>query len=81
MKALIKKDPAHLQYLVEKILEVCRDMKSSRFYSKVARILPDEVIFRFLSEIKEDRTITNRGAVFTAKVEGYLKHHGLSSYI
>ena len=80
MKALIKKDPARIQYLVERILEVCRDVKSARFYAKVARILPDEVIFRFLSEIKDDETIKNRGAVFTAKVTGYLKRHGLSSY-
>lgn len=81
MKALIKKDPAHIQYLVEKILEVCRDMRSAHFYSRVARILPDEAIFRFLSEIKEDKTIKNRGAVFTAKVKGYLERHGLSSCV
>ena len=72
MKASIRKDPARIQYLVEKILEVCRDMKSARFYSQVARALPDEVIFRFLSEIKADNTIRNRAAVFTTKVNQYL---------
>ena len=73
MKALTNKDPARIQYLVEKILEVCRDVQSARFYGKVARILPDGVVFRFLSEIRDDETIKNRGAVFTAKVKGYLE--------
>ena len=69
--ALPKKDPAHIRYLVERILEVCRDTKSARFYSQVARALPDQVILRFLSEIKDDETIKNRGAVFTFKVKAY----------
>ena len=71
----MQKDPARIQYLVERILEVCRDMRSTRFYSRVARALPDDVIFRFLSEIKADKTIKNRGAVFTAKVKHYLDRH------
>lgn len=74
----ISKDPAHIQYLVEKILEVCRDMKSARFYSKVARALPDEMIFQFLSEIKQDDRIKNRGAVFTSKVKRYASWQELS---
>jgi hypothetical protein len=75
MKTAMKKDPAHTQYLVERILGVCRDARSIRFYSQVARALPDDVIFRFLSEIRDDKTITNRGAVFTAKVKQYLDWH------
>lgn len=78
MKVPISKDPAHIQYLVEKILEVCRDTKSARFYARVARALPDEVIFRFLSEIKQDDRIKNRGAVFTSKVKQYTSRHKLS---
>ncbi|MBC7264776.1 MAG: hypothetical protein H5T64_10555 [Chloroflexi bacterium] len=73
MKMTGEKDPAHIRYLVEQILEVCRDTRSTRFYSQVARALPDEVIFRFLSEIKDDKTIENRGAVFTSKVKRYLE--------
>jgi len=68
-----KKDPAHIQYLVEEILEVCQDVRSLRFYTWVARALPDEVIFRFLAEIKDDKGIRNRGAVFTTKVKRYLE--------
>ena len=74
----ISKDPAQIQYLVEKILEVCKDTKSARFYSKVARALPDDMIFRFLSEIKQDPKIKNRGAVFTSKVKRYVSQYRLS---
>ena len=75
MRVLSTKDPAHVRYLVEEILEVCQDMKSARFYSKVARALPDDMIFRFLSEIKQDPKINNRGAVFTTKVKRYASRH------
>jgi len=71
------KHPAQIEYLVAEILHICGDRKSARFYSKVARALPDEVIFRFLSEIKHDETIKNRGAVFTHKVKRYASRHKL----
>ncbi len=77
MKTSVKKDPARMQYLIEKILEVCRDTKSVHFYGQVVRALPDGVIFRFLSEIKQDETIKNRGAVFTSKVKRYASLHKL----
>ena len=75
MKTSIQKDPARIQYLVERILEVCRDTRSARFYGQVARALPDDVLFRFLSEIKADKKIRNRGAVFTAMDKHYLEKH------
>ena len=70
------KDEAHLRYLVEEILKVCKDGKSARYYGQVAAALPDGVIFQFLSEIRQDETIDNRGAVFTAKVKRYLERRG-----
>lgn len=78
MKKLNSKDPARIQYLIEQILEVCRDMQSTRFYARVARALPDDVIFRYLSEIRQDEGIRNKGAVFTSKVKEYAKRHGVS---
>jgi hypothetical protein len=63
------KDPAHVNYLVEQIVEVCGDRKSIPFYRKVARRLDDGRIFQMLSEIRQDQTIRNRGAVFTTKVQ------------
>jgi len=70
-----RKHPAQIAYLVGEILTICKDSQSSRFYSKVAQILPEHVIFRFLSEVRQDATIKNRGAVFTAKVKRYLEKH------
>lgn len=69
---LATKEAEHIEYLVEEILHICRDKQSRGFYTKVARSLPDEVIFRFLAEIRQDSSINNRGAVFTAKVKQYL---------
>ena len=69
------KHPAQIEYLVAEILHICGDRKSARFYRKVAQAIPDDVIFRFLSEIKDDETIKNRGAVFTHKVKRYAQAH------
>ena len=68
----IAKEDEHIAYLVGEILKTCRDERSRWFYTKVARLLPDEVIFRFLAEIRQDASIANRGAVFTSKVKTYL---------
>ena len=73
---MLKKEEAHLRYLIGEILAVCGDPKSARFYGRVARRLPDDVIFRYLSEIRQDATIRNRGAVFTTKVKDYLVRSG-----
>jgi len=77
MNKLSSKEPARIQYLIEQILEVCRDLQSTRFYARVARSLPDGVIFQFLAEIKQDDGIKNRGAVFTSKVKQYASRHGI----
>jgi hypothetical protein len=49
-------------------VSVCRDLRSRRLYQRVARVVPVPVIFRFLSEIRQDPTIRNRGAIFVVKV-------------
>lgn len=78
MRKAKEKDEAHVRHLVEEILVVCGDTRSTPFYAKVARVLPDEVIFQYLSEIRQDESIRNRGAVFTSKVKGYLGRQGKS---
>ena len=62
---------ARINYLVENILTVCGDQKSYAYYRRVAQVLPTEVIFRFLAELKADKKVCNRGAVFTSKVKAY----------
>ena len=75
MSAPTRKHPARIAYLVAQIPGTCGDVHSTCFYAKVARVLPDGEIFRFLSEIRQDPTIRNRGAVFTAKVQAYVQGH------
>ena len=71
-----QKDPAHVAYLVGEILATCRDAQSKGFYAKVAQVLPDEMLFQFLAEVRQDPSIRNRGAVFTAKVKRHLQRRG-----
>ena len=73
-----RKHPAHVAYLVEEIVATCKDEGSRPYYTRVARRLPDGVIFQFLAEIRQDPTIRNRGAVFVAKVKRYTSAHSLS---
>ena len=76
-----QKDPAHVTYLVGEILATCRDDQSQMFYTRVAQTLPDEAIFQFLSEVRQDPSIRNRGAVFTVKVKGYLQRRRKGSLV
>jgi len=63
-----RKDPEHVRYLVDEILKVCGDEHSRAYYTRLASRLPDHLIFRSLSEIRQDPAIRNRGAVLVAKL-------------
>ena len=81
MNVIQRKHPAHIRYLVEQILATCKDAESSRFYSKVAQMLPDHAIFRFLAEIRQDPSIRKRGAVFATKVKRYMERHVKHAFV
>lgn len=68
-----QKHPSHVAYVVGEILKVCRDQRSATFYRQIARRFDDSVIFRLLSEIRQDHSIRNRGAMFASKVRA-LEH-------
>ena len=69
------KEPGRIEYLVGEILKVCADPKSTPFYKRIASQLDDSVIFRFLSEIRHDATIKNKGAIFVSKVKAWRERH------
>jgi hypothetical protein len=71
-----RKDPEHVRYLVEQILDVCGDEKSRGFYTRLASRLPDDLIFRSLAEIRQDSAIRNKGAVLVAKLRPALTRTG-----
>lgn len=66
------KEPEHVDYVVNEILKVCHDEHSRPYYTRLARRFSDEVIFRCLAEIRQDRTVRNRGAVLVAKLGQHL---------
>lgn len=71
------KTPAQIQYMVDEILKVCQDPQSTSFYRQASIRYPDDLIFTWLSEIRHDPTITNRGAVFVTKLRAWQAKHGL----
>lgn len=68
-------------FLVEDILKVCEDNKSIDFYRKVARLMPEDTIYRALSEVKETRDLgkikNSKGALFTNLIKKYALEQGI----
>jgi hypothetical protein len=63
-----RKEPGHVEYVVNEILKVCGDEHSRPYYTRLAAQLPDDLIFRSLSEIRQDPTVRNRGALLVSKL-------------
>lgn len=70
-----------VQALVEDMLNTLRDEKSRAFYVKIAKLCPQDMIYRALSEIKQDYSDSSvrksRGAIFTEKVKRYAEEIGI----
>jgi len=69
--------------LIQEIERITGDKHSRPTYSKVVRGLPEEVIWRFLSELKADylhgplKVRKSLAAVFMDKVRRYCEEHGI----
>lgn len=81
LNTVFKKEQYEIDVMVEDILTVCQDEKSTNFYKKVATLLPWEVIYRALSEAKETRDLgeikKSKGALFTSLIKRYAKERGI----
>jgi hypothetical protein len=70
-----------IQALVEDMLNLLRDEKSRSFYVKIAKLCPQDMIYRALSETKQDYSDSSirksRGAIFTEKIKRYAKEAGI----
>ncbi len=70
-----------IQILIKDMLRVLGDEKSRVFYTKIAKLCPQAMIHRALSEIKQDYSYTSirksRGAIFTDKIKRYAKQSGI----
>lgn len=76
-----QKEEFRIDLLVDDIMEICGDEKSADFYRKVARCMPDEIIYRTLSEVKEVRDLgeikKSEGAIFTSLIKKYASERGI----
>ena len=76
-----KKEDYKIQALVEDMLQVLGDKKSRAFYTKIAKLCPQDMIYRALAETKQDYSDSSirksRGAIFTEKIKRYAKETGI----
>ncbi|MEN3011020.1 MAG: hypothetical protein ABDI20_08710 [Candidatus Bipolaricaulaceae bacterium] len=76
-------EKARIEYFVDEIEKITGDTHSKATYIKIVKALPDDVLWRFLSELKADYLhgpLTVReslAAIFMDKVKRYCQEHGL----
>ncbi len=72
---------AEIEALVEEILRVMGDQENRAFYLRVARLCPPDLLYRVLSEVKEEwqqgLIRTTKGAVFTDKLKRLCRARGI----
>jgi hypothetical protein len=75
------KPSSEVQSLVSYMLEVLEDKQSEAFYYKVAMNCPSELIYKCLSEVKDEwlqgRVRRSKGALFTDKIKRYCLEKGI----
>lgn len=65
-------EPAHIELIADDILSALGDRQSLRFYRLVARKIPEPMIRKALSELKEGR-VRNKAKLFTSEMMRYAK--------
>ena len=77
----LEKDPYEIEGLVREMVSITEDAKSRQFYLKIAMRCPTDLIYRVLSEVKEEwhqgLIRTTKGAVFTDKIKRYCQEWGI----
>ena len=68
-----RKPPGQVDYLVAEIEQVTQDTHSRQMFRILAEVLPDEVIFQLLAEIKQGEGIRNPGAIFVSAAKKRLQ--------
>lgn len=72
---------AKAKCLVDDMVSQLEDSHSTRFFKKVARLCPDNFIYRALSEVKEEAAMgkikKSKGALFTYKIIKLAKRAGI----
>ena len=81
-KGQYHKENYQIECLVEDILAVCNDVKSIHYYKKVARCIPDNIIYRAIAEVKETSSLgevkKSTGSIFTHLIKKYAAELGIN---
>ncbi len=81
-KGQYHKENYQIECLVEDILEVCNDVNSINYYKKVARCVPDNIIYRAIAEVKETSSLgevkKSTGSIFTHLIKKYAAELGIN---
>jgi len=81
-KGQYHKENYQIECLVEDILAVCNDVKSINYYKKVARCIPDNIIYRAIAEVKETSSLgevkKSTGSIFTHLIKKYAEELGIN---
>lgn len=76
------RDQLEKDLFVQDIMAICGDEKSANFYKKVARLMPRELIYQALAEVKEVRNLgtikKSTGALFTKLIKDKANNLGLA---
>ncbi|MEM3713600.1 MAG: hypothetical protein QXF82_01495 [Nitrososphaeria archaeon] len=76
-------EQARIEYLVNEIEKITGDTHSRLTYVKIVKALPEDILWRFLSELKADylhgplKVRESLAAVFMHKVKRYCQEHNL----
>ena len=68
-----RKPSGQIDYLVSEIEQVTQDTHSRPMFHILAEVLPDEVIFQLLAEIRQGDGIRNPGAIFVSAAKRRLQ--------
>ena len=77
------KTKVQIDILIEDQLKICRDVHSKNFYSLIAKVVPDDIIFECLSEAKQEGNPPRKlyTKLIKEKAKKYLeKYIKISSY-
>jgi len=81
-KGQYHKENYQIECLVEDILEVCNDVNSINYYKKIARCVPDNIIYRAIAEVKETSSLgevkKSTGSIFTHLIKKYAAELGIN---
>lgn len=75
----ISRSLSRIEYKARYALDELEPNKPSNLGLYISRVckIPDSLVYQFVSEVKQDGTITNPGAMFITKCDDYIRKNHL----